>query len=503
MVYTILNKMNKENIIFWEKDKKGITKISNTKFSHFLNKIGIWSCKIDKRWLSIKVENHIVNEIDNTEISKIILNWVKNTDLSDSEKYTLEEVIRGKINFLLGKGQLDLSESFQFDLKRDDKYTSYLYYNNHWLEINKNTVKVNPYSNLDGHIWKNKILSRNFNELQFNLDSLVNECVFAKFIWNISNQKIERFKSICSIIGYLLHEYNNSTLNKAIIFMDEQISDYSEGGTGKGIVMNAIAKLRESLTLDGKNFTFNSRFAFQDVSYSTSILVFDDVKINFNFNKLFSVLTGGMNIEMKGKKRFSISEYDTPKILINTNYVLKGNGNSHVRRKIEFEFSQYYNGKRTPYSEFGHIFFEEWNDEEWNLFDNFMVKCLQLFLDKSIIKTEPINIAIKKAKAETCIEFEEFISEYKTDIKYSRNVLMKKFENEYTDIKSSNWYTNRLFCKWLRGYSDIMGFDYQEKRGSDGDTYFIFQTEKIKVEVKQVNKKDRLRKLFSELENNS
>ena len=46
-----------------------------------------------------------------------------------------------------------------------------------------------------------------------------------------------------------------------IILNDEVISDNPEGGTGKGIFMNALAQMNKVVTIDGKSFAFERSFA--------------------------------------------------------------------------------------------------------------------------------------------------------------------------------------------------------------------------------------------------
>ena len=73
------------------------------------------------------------------------------------------------------------------------------------------------------------------------------------------------------------------------------------GGTGKGIFMNALSQMKKVVTIDGKSFAFERSFAYQLVSADTQILVFDDVKKYFDFERLFSVVTEGLTLEKKIK----------------------------------------------------------------------------------------------------------------------------------------------------------------------------------------------------------
>ena len=108
-----------------------------------------------------------------------------------------------------------------------------------------------------------------------------------------------------STIGFMLHAHKNLAYCPAIILNDEVISDNPEGGTGKGLFMNALSKMKKVVTIDGKSFTFERSFAYQLVSADTQILVFDDVKKHFDFERLFSVVTEGLTLEKNSVQQIS------------------------------------------------------------------------------------------------------------------------------------------------------------------------------------------------------
>jgi len=88
------------------------------------------------------------------------------------------------------------------------------------------------------------------------------------------------------------------------------------------------------------------------MSVDTQVLSFDDVKKHFDFERLFSVITEGITIEKKNKDAIKIPFDKSPKIIITTNYAIKGKGNSFERRKWELEFKQFYTQEFTPQVEF-------------------------------------------------------------------------------------------------------------------------------------------------------
>ncbi len=477
--------------IFWYFKRNGSVNLNYTQLYRFLDTKGIGQIElVDSRMLVVIID-HIVREIDDTYISQVILNHVRNYLEDIKQRDKVEEAIRLNVGKIISSNQLKLLEIKSVDIKRDTSSISYMYYRNQFLQIEPNSITALDYSELDGHVWETKLLDRSIEVLHNSTHAMLEHCVFAKFLWNISGEKQVRYNGICSMIGYLLHEYKDPKIPKTIVLMDEVMSDNPNGGTGKGIIKTAISKMREVLVQDGKNFKWG-QFAFQDVKPSTSILAFDDVPRNFNSEKLFSAMTEELIVERKGKTRIRIPEQDSPKILITTNYVLKGKGESNIRRREEFELSNYYNINHTPFDDFNHTFFSEWDEAQYNLFDNFMIQCVQLYLKQGIISVSSINLNKKKIEAETCPEFVEFISEIRTNKLHYRNELRVKFENIYPEICEDRCYTKRQFFNWIRLYADHQGYHYTTKRASNGETSFEYQ-EEIELTREERIKRDELR----------
>lgn len=111
-----------------------------------------------------------------------------------------------------------------------------------------------------------------------------------------------------------------------MILNDEVITENPEGGTGKGIFVNAIGKMKNLVVLDGKSFSFEKSFTYQLVSSDTQILTFDDVRKHFDFERLFSIVTEGITIEKKNKDAIKVPFENSPKVIITTNYAIKGQG---------------------------------------------------------------------------------------------------------------------------------------------------------------------------------
>ncbi len=263
------------------------------------------------------------------------------------------------------------------------------------------------------------------------------------------------------MLGFLIHNYKSPGYCPAIILNDEVISDHPEGGTGKGILIKAVEQFLTTVTIEGKTFSFDKNFVYQSVNSDTKLLSFQDVNKSFDFERLFSVLTDGINVEKKGKDSIHFSFQDTPKIVITTNYAIKGAGNSHERRRFEIEISQYYNKSRTPFDEFKKMMFVEWSNEEFMAFDNFMIECCQFFLNNGLVKQEMINLPEKRLMAETNTDFIKFMEDFSFET-IAKSDLYRNFTDLFDEYVNHKYFTKQLFSKWVNIYAESKGYRVED-----------------------------------------
>ena len=351
---------------------------------------------------------------------------------------------------------LSLLPEIDINFINDSSEDSYLFFNNVAVKVEKDKISQIEYENLPGWVWEDQMIPRDFNICEGF------DCDFKKFIYNVSGDEEDRISSIESTIGFLMHGYKDPGYCPAVIINDENISDNPEGGTGKGIFMTAISHLKKSVEIDGKSFTFDKSFPYQTVQQDTQILVFDDVRASFDFERLFSVITQGITLEKKNKDAIRIPFNKSPKISITTNYAIRGSGNSFNRRKWELEFKQFYNKDYTPQDEFGRRLFDDWEDDEWCLFDNYMVANLQKFLNAGFIKSEFKNLPTRRFISETSHEFYEWIEDSENNygrvgVKHIKKSLYNEFVDYYPDYGSRGKInlTRKKFYAWLDLFSEF------------------------------------------------
>lgn len=445
VIENVIESINEASPIneFWYFDDKGRCHIKHYSFKQFLEQRGFFKLypSDSKGFVFVRVENNLIENTTNDKVKDFVLKYL---ELQQTMKPYELAASSGR---LFKDDYLNLIDVAKVSFFEDTIDRGVLYYKNGALVVTKKGYELIDYLDLDGFVWRDQIINRDFVSVDYN------GCVFERFLLMVSGKDEEKMLSMKSVIGYLLHSFKTSANNKAIIINDETISDNPNGGSGKGIFWNALKYMKKVVDIDGKQFDFNKSFIYQRVTADTQVLVFDDVRKNFEFEFLFSLITEGITIERKNKDAIKIPIEKSPKILITTNYTVGGVGGSFDRRKWEIEFSSHFNSNHTPLQEFGHLLFDEWSEIEWNRFDSFMISCLQLFLSQGLIKQEFKNLELRKLHKQTSFEFVEWCEEGNLpfDTILEKPVLFDKFVSEYQDFKK--WLTAKKFKQWIDIYA--------------------------------------------------
>jgi len=419
IIDSVLETAEENNSVkFWVKSNKGVIKALPLIFKKFLESNGFYKYCPDNQntYVFVKVTNNLIDNTTEKEIKDFILGHLIEQDDMSVYNYFADQTRLFKEEFLT------LLDTIDIYFNEDTVDTSYLYYQNCAVKITKDSVEAIDYLSLDAFVWKNHIIDRIYSDCELKNPD------FRQFVSNVSGKDSDRIKSMESTIGYLLHGHKNVSYCPAVILNDEMISDTANGGTGKGIFFQGISAIKKVATIDGKAFNFEKSFAFQTVSPDTQIVLFDDVKERFQFVRLFSVITESMTIEKKNKDAITIPFEKSPKIAITTNDVIEGTGNSFKRRKYELELTDHYILK-TPVEEHGRFFFSGWDEDEYCQFDNYMISCLQLYLNKGLIESEQKNIKLKQFFVQT----DKIFAEWCGLIDNQENTLLKINEKIYTD----------------------------------------------------------------------
>lgn len=438
-------------------------KISKGLLIKCIEDLGYRKHKLKGSYVIVKIENDkIVDVAPDFQIRDDIKDFL----LSNKQFKVWEAFLR--INNLASY-IIESIQSIDIEYNYGDKETGYLFFMNGVLEIKANSLNLISYSDYPNYLWKSQIIQRNFSELEDKEQS-----VFRDFCWLLSESNDKSHLNLLSVIGYILHSYKDPTMTRAVIFVDKNMdgeNNSANGGTGKSLLIQCISKLIPSLFRNGKNADANEKFYFADLQLFHRLVVFDDVSEDFDFESLYSVITGDLPIERKYKNAMVIPFKDSPKIVITSNYPV-GNrlGNSEERRKIEYEVSGYFRDNKTPYQEFGHNFFEDWNGSEWQKFDNFAVSTIQHYLRNGVIELTNSNIVKSHIIKQTSSDFVRFM-EYASKnpitfggninengvIRLDKSILYDTYKNS---LKNYTGFTTIKFKQWIDIYFSMLKIEY-------------------------------------------
>ena len=453
---------------FWYYNDKGKIGLEPHKFKFWLQQNNYFKFFPENQntFTFINISENLVDETNEKRIKDFVL----------EKLLSMQEIGFAPYDYMASNPKffqqdyLSFLETSNIEIMEDTQEDCYLYFKNCAVKITENLVEKIDYVDINGVVWKKQIIDRDFEEVDHHKSE------YRKFMWLICGKDAEKYNSLKSVIGYLLHSFKTSASNKAIILNDETISENPNGGSGKGVFCNAISKMKKLSSIDGKNFEFNKSFPYQTVSQDTQVLVFDDVKKNFSFESLFSLITEGLTLEYKGQDAIRIPVRKSPKIIISTNYTIGGVGGSHERRKFEVEFSDYFNYKYTPLEEFGHLLFDDWSDLEWSMFDNYMIQCVQFFLKNGLSAHDFKNLEVRKFIKNTSFEFFEWTKQDNeiTNIPFNqrldKQIIYNAFLVDYPDYKTYKL-SQKTFTKWVDAYCKFYNFKYLSG-SSNGQRWF-------------------------------
>lgn len=459
---------------FYSISDKGKIKSKLREIVNWLNDIGIRKYVISPAAYEIvQVVDNRVSLTDLGTIKKIFCSYIHETCNEQIDDFFLKAftTIFNKEGIINLVNPIDNSHFI-----RPTKDQAYILFKNACILVTSSDIKYLNYSSLPALVWESNVIQREIKPATVPAE-------VAKFISNISDDDPARVNMLRSLIGYMLHPFKDPANPKVGILNDEFFDENSvepQGGTGKGMVIKLLSHFRNIVTIDGKTFSFDKSFMYQRVAPGTEIVCFEDVRKGFDFEKLFSVITEDWTIERKGLLEYTIPFEMSPKLLITSNYAIKGSSASHLRRRYEVEISKHYSHLYTVRDEFGHLFFEEWDTDQWASFDNFMLDCLQFYLTGGLVTQQHINLKVKRLIEETCIDFCRWIDSENIEVgKKTKEDFMLRFTTLYPD-----WIRNKLsqsqFTRWLNKYCDVQGIEMDASNSYNGKMVYHFKKVPIK-----------------------
>lgn len=437
---------------FWTstEDKSGKVKleIAPLKFKQFLANNGYYKYYTsDMEYIFVHITGRFVSETNEENVRAFVLDWAERNN-----PQLFDHIAKDTAKF--DKKFLNLMYSVDVEFIKDDADSAKLFFVNKLVNISADDVSSQDYIDFPQYIWKDQIIDRDF-------EIGTEDCDYKQFIKDISgadkngrhdsdHYNEDRYNSFRSTIGYLMHTYKRLDKAPAVILYDESSSETEvSGGTGKGLLYRSISEFKDSVVVDGKSFDSSKEFAWQRLSPSTQFVVLDDISKGFNFENIFSVITNGVTVNQKNKPAFFISPEDSPKIMITSNYVVNGAGSSHERRRHEVELFNYYHSGYTPADRFQKMMFVGWDESQWNGFNNFMVNCIQYYLENGLTRYDMVSVKERRVTSSVGDVLVEWATEYFGAGRYNKYHTIKDIFTIFKDDADERSWTQRKFTSKL------------------------------------------------------
>lgn len=384
-----------------------------SKFIDFLKDKGFRRYFSFGKYGFVRITGYHVEHVDRSHITEVIMAYCNKLPkrFDYIERDDLKELYMKSIDKVLGQNALEALPLFDDEMTmRDTKSHAYIVLRNGVL-VSHSTASwfSTDLSSIGKYIWKDKVIDRAIDSScsEHDMDSHP----FSVFMYNIAGRDPERYRNLLSLVGYSIHNYKDPSIPAAVILCDSKMGDTSEGGTGKGLLVKAMSYVRNLVTEDGKAFSIKNKteFRFGRINKNTDVFHIADLTKNFNFESLFSIITEGFPVRHLYKNEEYIPYSSSPKVVISTNFTVLGDGASHDRRRVEFELAPHYNQRYSPYHEFRHRFFDEWDKDQWSVFYHIMARCQRLYIQNGLPSFKPIALEEKKFMNSTTPDFAQFI----------------------------------------------------------------------------------------------
>ena len=460
----LVNELDSDNDIqlltFWSVVKSIITIDRYKLISLLSNEGGFYLYYYDKKlnYQLVRVIDNFVSETNIEQVKKFLINYIDAIPYENFDginKTRLREVIYKGADAYFNKALFEFMPNIDLKFLKHTKDSAYYPFLNGVVHVTKNKKELLKYGAINMHVWKDQVIQY---KIDVDQDLDYENVQYTKFINKISDSNPEREAYAISLIGYLLHTYKDPTKSYAVILAEETEDEAAGGGAGKGLFFKAIGKLINLVSIDGKNFKLDKSFAFQRVELSTQLIVVEDCRKNVDFEGFYSKITEGVTIEKKNKDEIYISYDDAPKFGFTTNYTINYAGGHGKRRVKVIEFSSFFNHKNTPLDFFGgKALFNDWDNDEWNRFYNYMIECVQIYLEAGIPALDnSTTINRKNIK----LNFTEDFLDYYDTIVHDK---WFEFGTEYQNFLGINDlekkdYSQIRFKKALQTASELFGF---------------------------------------------
>lgn len=421
----------------------------------------------------VQAVNGVVYRRDKNYLYDLIINLVSQQDVTFTantrsgtitfsvDKATLKTKAQKELRGNVG---LIAVPAFDREILRDTASEVYLHFKNCTLMITKDWCEMAA-RDCDAVVWEDQVIDF---EIEENPEGTA---IYADFISKIAGNNLNAFRSA---IGMLLRNFNGSEGMRAVWLCDESDEvGKANGRTGKGIFWKGISKARKTDDCSGKDFTPVNKFKFQNISRDTQVYVIDDVKQNFDFKAMYNYCTEGAEFEKKHVDRIKLKIQETPQLVITSNYPPHIEEGSSTTGRLFIlplkDFFKKYTEEGGVKGYYKHVFFDEWDKDEWNRFYWFLAECAQYFLLNGLVQSDIKEVRINRLRAiaadkfandELACDFVDWIYQYDLPKTFQLDSVMKEFGKGNPEEKTFEG----AFSACLKEFAKLEGFAFKKDR---------------------------------------
>jgi hypothetical protein len=248
------------------------------------------------------------------------------------------------------------------------------------------------------------------------------------------------------------------------------------GGSGKSFMFDVLKYFKRVVTLNGRSKDLTGdRFFMDRVDEHTDVLNIDDAQLYFDFSQFYPCITGNMAVGRKALKTLEVKFETSPKIVFTSNFSPPAQDGSTMRRLLLCVFSDYYHKQikggdylenRSIADDFGYDLYDDnYKDEYWNDDFNFLLDCLQFYLQavkKGLVLEAPGEKVYKRMLMQQMSDkfYEWAIEFFDKDSIYVNKFIVKDFAfKRYKDSVRDSWTKNK-FTKALGAFVEFENEKY-------------------------------------------
>lgn len=346
--------------LFWILSDKEAVSINREKLYHVAGELGF---RISNGQL-VKIDGYIARRVTDRLFYDTMKNYI------GSE----EKICNAFESFIQKAGEFTQKRIPLLDenlFVRSSKDFSYKFFRNGFVSITKKSITFEPYTDLiPGRlVWENQVADREITLAEIEPGGLYYQ--FLHFAIGITSD-------LWRVIGYLCHEHKDEATGYLIILTESCPDPKQGGGTGKNIFTNLIGCSTSLKNLAGSQVQLNEKF-LQAWNYER-VLAVHDINKNFPFGFMKELATGAGTLKKLFKDEVSLTVGDMPKLVFTTNFSFIATDGGLKRRIVAVEFGSFFTQKGGVDVYFGKLFPYDWSTEDWNQYDNVILRSIQHYL---------------------------------------------------------------------------------------------------------------------------